>query len=36
VLRFDGAAEQIAGDAEANGQLRRTYRPGHWAVPKGV
>lgn len=36
VLHFDPKAEQIAGDAEAAKLLRREYRPGHWAVPKGV
>jgi hypothetical protein len=36
VLQFDPAAEQITGDAEANALVRRQYRPGHWAVPKGV
>ncbi len=35
-LRFDPAAERIVGDEEAAALLRRTYRPGHWAVPKGV
>jgi predicted dehydrogenase len=36
-IRFDPAAEQIAGDEEANRLVRRTYREGgHWAVPKGV
>jgi predicted dehydrogenase len=36
VLRFDPAAEQILGDDEANALVRRKYRDGHWAVPKGV
>lgn len=35
-LRFDPAEETILGDEEAAALLRRTYRPGHWAVPKGV
>ena len=35
-LRFDPAAEQIVGDEEAARLLRRTYRDGHWAVPRGV
>jgi len=35
-LQFDPAAEQIPGDAEANALLGRTYRAGHWAVPKSV
>jgi predicted dehydrogenase len=36
VLRLDPAGERIVGDDAANGMLRRTYRDGHWAVPKGV
>jgi predicted dehydrogenase len=36
VLHFDSGTEQIAGDEEANRLVRRTYRQGHWAVPKGV
>jgi predicted dehydrogenase len=35
VLHFDPQAEQIAGDEEANGMVRRSYRE-HWATPKGV
>jgi predicted dehydrogenase len=35
-LRFDPKTEQIEGDEEANRLVRRTYRPGHWAVPKDV
>ena len=35
-LQFDPQAEQIVGDAEAAAMLRRKYREGHWAVPKGV
>lgn len=35
-LRFDPQQEQIPGDEEAAALLRRTYRDGHWAVPKGV
>jgi predicted dehydrogenase len=31
---FDPATEQIAGDAEANQLLQRTYRDGHWGTPK--
>ncbi|MBI1323231.1 gfo/Idh/MocA family oxidoreductase [bacterium] len=36
VLHFEPAAEKVVGDDEADGMLRRTYREGHWAVPKGV
>jgi predicted dehydrogenase len=36
VLHFDPAKEQILNDPEANGLVRRQYREGHWAVPKGV
>ncbi len=35
-LRLDSAAERIEGDEEAAALLRRTYRPGHWAIPAGV
>ena len=35
-LHFDPAKEQIIGDDEAAGLVRRTYRASHWAVPKGV
>ncbi len=35
-LAFDSAAEKIRGDDEADALLRRTYRDGHWAVPRGV
>ena len=35
-LAFDSAAERIRGDDEADALLRRTYRDGHWAVPRGV
>jgi predicted dehydrogenase len=34
-LHFDPAKEFIS-DADANKLVRRTYRDGHWAVPKGV
>jgi hypothetical protein len=33
---FDSAGEKILGDDEAAKLLRRSYREGHWAVPKGV
>lgn len=36
VVRFDPKTEKIPSDAEAAAMLRREYRPGHWAVPKGV
>lgn len=36
LIRFDPAAEKILGDDEAAKLLRREYREGHWAVPKGV
>ena len=36
VLHFDPKSEQIAGDDEAARLVRRTYREGHWAVPKNV
>lgn len=35
-LRFDPEKEQITGDKEANALVRREYRDGHWAAPKGV
>lgn len=34
-LNLDPEKEQIAGDAEANGMLKRKYRD-HWATPKGA
>jgi len=34
--RFDPQKAQYVDDAEANQLLRRTYREGHWAVPKGA
>jgi predicted dehydrogenase len=36
VLHFDPKTEQITGDEEANALVRRKYREGHWAVPKGI
>ncbi|MBI4326150.1 MAG: Gfo/Idh/MocA family oxidoreductase [Chloroflexi bacterium] len=36
VLHFDPKTEQMAGDDEAARLVRRTYREGHWAVPKNV
>ncbi len=35
-LRFDPAAEVIIDDAEAQALVGRTYRAGHWAVPRGA
>jgi predicted dehydrogenase len=35
-IHFDPKTEQIKDDAEASKFLRRTYREGHWAVPKDV
>jgi len=35
-FRFDPEKEQVVGDEEANRLVRRTYRDGHWAAPKGV
>ena len=36
VIRFDPETEEVAGDTAAAAFLRRQYRPGHWAVPRGV
>lgn len=36
VLHFDPEKEHILKDDEAARLLRRTYRAGHWAVPKNV
>jgi len=35
-LQFDPQKERFIGDDEANKLVRREYRTGHWAVPKGV
>jgi predicted dehydrogenase len=35
-LKFDPKQEQILGDDDANRLVRREYREGHFAVPKGV
>lgn len=35
-VTFDPITEQIVADEEANKLVRREYRRGHWAVPKGV
>ena len=34
-LTFDPQTEQIVGDDEANGLVRRQYRD-HWATPKNL
>ncbi len=36
VLNFDPATETITNGELANAMVRRKYRDGHWAVPKGV
>jgi predicted dehydrogenase len=36
VLRFDPAKEQVTNLKDANVLVRRKYRDGHWAVPRGV
>ena len=33
-LQFDPVKEQFIDSDEANGLLSRSYRDGHWAVPK--
>jgi len=35
-LTFDPVKEAIVGDSDANALVKRKYREGHWAVPKGV
>jgi predicted dehydrogenase len=35
-LKIDPVKEAILGDDEAHAMLKRKYRDGHWAVPKGV
>jgi predicted dehydrogenase len=35
-LRFDPQKEQVTNNPEANALVRRKYRDGHWAVPRGV
>ncbi|MFZ5832534.1 MAG: Gfo/Idh/MocA family protein, partial [Planctomycetota bacterium] len=35
-LDFDAKSEAFVGAPEANALLKRTYREGHWAVPRGV
>ena len=36
VVRFEPENERILDDPEASGMISRRYRPGHWAIPKGV
>ncbi len=36
VIHFNPQAEQIEDDVPANEYVRRPYRSGHWAIPKGV
>jgi predicted dehydrogenase len=36
VIRFDPVKEQVTNLKEANALVRRKYRDGHWAVPRGV
>jgi hypothetical protein len=35
-LHFDAKTETFLDDPKAAPMVRRTYRPEHWAVPKGV
>jgi predicted dehydrogenase len=35
-IQFDPAKERIIGDEQADSLLRREYRKGHWAAPKGA
>jgi Oxidoreductase family, C-terminal alpha/beta domain len=35
-LHFDPASEKITGADDAAALVSRTYRDGHWAVPKGA
>ena len=35
-FQFDAEAERISGDEEADGLLARSYRKGHWAIPRGA
>lgn len=36
VLNFDATKERITDNNEADALLRRSYREGHWATPKGI
>jgi len=35
-IEFDPKTEQVTNSPDANAMVRRKYRAGHWAVPKGV
>jgi hypothetical protein len=35
-IEFDPVKEAVTNSGDANGMLRRKYRPEHWSVPKGV
>jgi hypothetical protein len=36
VIQFNPREEKILRDEEASALLRRTYREGHWAAPRGA
>jgi predicted dehydrogenase len=36
VLEFNPATEQVTNETVANAMVRRKYRDGHWAVPRGA
>ncbi|MBN1817492.1 MAG: Gfo/Idh/MocA family oxidoreductase [Sedimentisphaerales bacterium] len=36
ILHFDPQTESVVDDEEAGQLVRRRYRAGHWAIPKGV
>jgi hypothetical protein len=36
VLEFDAEQERVKNDPEADRLLSRSYRTGHWAVPRGI
>jgi predicted dehydrogenase len=36
VLHFDPKTEHVVNDKDADALVRRSYREGHWAVPRGV
>ena len=35
-LRYEPRSEQIPDDPDANRLVRRDYRDGHWAIPRGA